>query len=512
MNRRGFALAALLVVVPSLTTAQERVFFGNLHSHTSYSDGSGTPSQAYRHARDVAHLDFLAITEHNHSRAESGARERRDGLLIATNHALYTGPDAEALIPAANRLTEDGQFVAIYGQEFSTISSGNHVNVFNVDAVIDAPNGDFAGLVTWLQAHLDAQGHAPIVELNHPADFDDASKEYGIDDFGSTASWLATFGPYVQLIELLNGPGLDPTDGHPPRSVMQADYLDYLNRGFHVAPAGDQDNHYRTWGTLTDARTAVIALALTRAAVLDALRNRHVYATEDRNLELIAKVDGHLMGDIVTPPAVGAALAITLAIRDADEPDAAYRVEVFVDAAPGGPVAQSVETFTFTGDSPAAQPYALEGVRFQNAGQYLFLKVTQLSEHGDADRAWTAPLWFEPGGGGPPTSAAGKVRITSVLANPAGDERQNETVTLKNTGAASVNLSGWTLRDEAGTTWSLSSLGTLAAGASKTIHRNAQAMSLNNGGDTIVLLDPSGAIVQSVTYPAMAEGQTFTPP
>lgn len=160
MNRRGFALAALLVVVPSLTTAQERVFFGNLHSHTSYSDGSGTPSQAYRHARDVAHLDFLAITEHNHSRAESGARERRDGLLIATNHALYTGPDAEALIPAANRLTEDGQFVAIYGQEFSTISSGNHVNVFNVDAVIDAPNGDFAGLVTWLQAHLDAQGHA----------------------------------------------------------------------------------------------------------------------------------------------------------------------------------------------------------------------------------------------------------------------------------------------------------------------------------------------------------------
>ena len=52
---------ALLLAAPQ----QPQVFFGNLHSHTSYSDGSGTPEEAYAHARDVAHLDFLAITEHN---------------------------------------------------------------------------------------------------------------------------------------------------------------------------------------------------------------------------------------------------------------------------------------------------------------------------------------------------------------------------------------------------------------------------------------------------------------
>ena len=42
------------------------LYVGNLHSHTSYSDGSGTPAQAFEYARDVASIDFLAITDHHH--------------------------------------------------------------------------------------------------------------------------------------------------------------------------------------------------------------------------------------------------------------------------------------------------------------------------------------------------------------------------------------------------------------------------------------------------------------
>lgn len=41
-------LAAMLLAVQ-----EPEVFFGNLHSHTSYSDGSGTPEEAYAHARSV---------------------------------------------------------------------------------------------------------------------------------------------------------------------------------------------------------------------------------------------------------------------------------------------------------------------------------------------------------------------------------------------------------------------------------------------------------------------------
>jgi hypothetical protein len=118
--------ATALPASPSTGTApapQERVFFGNLHSHTAFSDGSGTPAEAYTHARDVADLDFLALTEHNHAEALGS-----DNLGIGKDAALYNGPGTNSLIATATRMTEDGRFVALYGQEFSTISTGNHVN------------------------------------------------------------------------------------------------------------------------------------------------------------------------------------------------------------------------------------------------------------------------------------------------------------------------------------------------------------------------------------------------
>jgi hypothetical protein len=64
-------LAVGLPTFPTRVGAQPdtSVFFGNLHSHTALSDGSGTPAEAYERARDTAGLDFLAITEHNHAQA-----------------------------------------------------------------------------------------------------------------------------------------------------------------------------------------------------------------------------------------------------------------------------------------------------------------------------------------------------------------------------------------------------------------------------------------------------------
>lgn len=86
-----------------IVRGQERAFFGNLHSHTSYSDGLGTPRQAYAYARNIAKLDFLALTEHNHLQAMGN-----DDIGIAANHALYNGSDAASLISSARALTETG--------------------------------------------------------------------------------------------------------------------------------------------------------------------------------------------------------------------------------------------------------------------------------------------------------------------------------------------------------------------------------------------------------------------
>lgn len=104
---------------------------------------------------------------------------------------------------------------------------------------------------------------------------------------------------------------------------------------------------------------------------------------------------------------------------------------------------------------------------------------------------------------------AAQVRIVALLPNPEGDEGQYEEVTLKNLGSQSISLGGWKLRDLAGRT--LDGLGTLQPGQEKTMKRNGQPMTLNDGGDTVDLIDPNGSVMQTVTYSAVDEGEVVNP-
>lgn len=370
----------------SIQTA--RAFFGNLHSHTSFSDGSGTPEEAYRFARDDsnARLDFLALTEHNHAEALGS-----DNRGIGTDATLYKGPRSDALILSAQRMTEDNRFVALYGQEFSTISSGNHVNVFDVGEVINVGKGRFDLLLTFLATNRDSFGQPAVVMLNHPKNtLTLDAKEYGRDDFASLDEWVRRMGAQVRLIQMINGPGQAAGENLNPARPDEDAFFKYLNLGFKVAPTADQDNHQKNWGAATPARTAIVATSLTKSSVLDALRRRHVYATEDRNLSVIIKVNGRLCGDVISPIPTGP-LSIEYRISDADEPNAEYEVQVFRDTV-GGPTAQMVTSVsTETGGGTGI----IEDVAIGNQSQYIFFKVVQFSEDGREELAWTAPVWFQ---------------------------------------------------------------------------------------------------------------------
>jgi len=427
-----FIIIALFSFFSTSSSAQElRVFFGSLHSHTSFSDGRGTPHEAYTHARDAAGLDFMAITEHNHPRAGQ----------IANNPGLYNGNAPTSLRSAAQFFTEQGRFVAIYGQEFSTISSGNHANVFEVREVIaasDVANGSWDDLLnTWIPGNLDEQNLPALILLNHPATSGSPNnREYGRDDFGSFDDWRTALDVHAQLINIINGPSHDnPRPGAPSES----EYRRYLNFGFHLGPTADQDNHRRNWGSAADTRTGVIASELSKTAIMAALRSRHVYASEDRNLSVIARIGGHLIGTRVTGNAVpqtDAALPIAVAINDPDEPLVSYEVEVFSDHVGGGEDADIIHTETVSGNGT----FNISGVSYAGGHQYLFLKITQ--RHDDVpegDRVWTAPVWFEGSSSGPPSPGTGEPNLSLAV------DLRRETARVINDGADSVDLAGWTL-------------------------------------------------------------------
>jgi endonuclease YncB( thermonuclease family) len=106
-----------------------------------------------------------------------------------------------------------------------------------------------------------------------------------------------------------------------------------------------------------------------------------------------------------------------------------------------------------------------------------------------------------PGGGstGPRQVGAGDVLIVAALPDPVGTDRGHELVTLLNTTAAALDLTGWRLVDAAGGRQNLT--GTVAAGA--VVQVTAQgALQLGNQGDTIILVDGSGGSIDQVTYKA----------
>lgn len=508
-HRKTIMRPIILVALFSTAAAaaSQNVYFGNLHSHTSYSDGRGTPDEAFASAR-AAGLDFFAITEHNHAAAD-GKGDARDGIVIATRPEFYAGR-ANSLRESALRQTENGRFVALFGQEFSTISVGNHVNVFEVPNVIGVANGDFGRLASWVREARDSSSGTPLVQFNHPRNESRFLKDYGRDDFPDERAWVAALDPHVQLIEVLNAPALKDGQGFRAHD-SQADYFRYLNLGFHVSPSVGHDNHYRNWGTSTDARVAVVAASLDRASVLQALKQRHTYATEDKNLRIVFRMNGALAGDIIPPPPPGAELKLTITLSDDDEPGAAYRVDVFKDQ-PGGKAASTpTESYEFRGN--VTTPAVLEGIRYAAPGEFVLVRVTQFStdEHGEDDRAWTAPVWLEPGTAATPASIGPKLRISRLIPNPPGDDEVNEEVAIRNLGTTSVTFAGWRLRDLADNLWSLDGAGPLAAGQQVILRRNRQPLSLNNGGDRIELIDSEGAVVDSVDYGPVSEGQVINP-
>lgn len=103
----------------------------------------------------------------------------------------------------------------------------------------------------------------------------------------------------------------------------------------------------------------------------------------------------------------------------------------------------------------------------------------------------------------------------SVHADAAGNDNENlndEYVTLTNTGDTTLDLSGWTIADEAGHTYTLADGTSLDPGATFTLYSGSgtdtetdrywgrSGAVWNNAGDTVTVRDASGTVVATYQY------------
>lgn len=352
-DERGEFLAQAnpLLVEPGVAPVR----WGDLHGHSSLSDGTGTPEDFLAYAREVAGLDVVSLTDHDHW-----------GLL-----ALSDYPDLWERIRAATESQhEPGRFVTLLGYEWTNWIHGHrHVLYFGAEGEVLSSVDERYETPAQLWAAL--RGQPALTFAHHSA--------------GDPVPTNWAYPPDAELepvTEVASVHGSSEAMDAPQRigNPLAGNFVrDVLDRGHVLGFVGSGDSHdghpglAHLAGPQMGGLAALLTSELTREGVRTALKERRCYATNGPRILLRAALDGQRMGSLVSPRAK--ALLYVRAIACA--PIAA------LELVRGGQVVESMPGEGHWDVELAFEPENLA------AGEYLYVRVLQ--EDGGA--AWSSPFF-----------------------------------------------------------------------------------------------------------------------
>ena len=426
--------------------AQYQLYFGQLHSHTQYSDGAGSLEDALAYVKALPAQDnvqFVAYTDHSNYFDKSGAANPEGALYDmskATEYSQETWKSYKDAVAAFNA-ENAGSLVALAGFEMTWSGGPGHINTFNTPGIVSRNNttlnnktGD-AGMKAYYALLSQAEGADSISQFNHPG------TTFGT--FQDFAYWDAVIDSRMYLVEVGNGEGQVGAGGYYP---SYSEYIKALDKGWHLAPSNNQDNHKGRWGNANDARDVILTDDFSEEGIYAALRAMRVYATEDKNLEIGYTVNGEMLGSTISE--VPEKLNFEISFYDPDKTDSISKVELVVNS---GKVAQSW--------SGAELAKGSVSVTLDPDYSYYFVRVTE----GDGDIAVTAPVWVGE------TLKLGISDVTCSAATPVTDEEVTLTTTLFNseTSDATIKSLTYTIGDK--TIGEDTAAGTLEASSTKSV-------------------------------------------
>jgi uncharacterized protein DUF3604 len=343
-----------------ISTTGPRILWADLHGHSGLSDGTGTPEDYYRYARDVANLDVAALTDHDHW-----------GILFLDEHpAIWEGIRA-----TARRFHEPGRFVTLLGFEWTNWIHGHrHVLYFtdegellsSLDPRYDTPAELWAAL----------RGKAALTVPHHTA-----GGPIALD-------WsIAPDAALEPVTEVASVHGSSEA-ADSPRGIYDAVpghfARDALARGYRLGFIGSGDTHdgHPGLGHLGQypcgGLAAILSEDCTREGVLAALRARRVYATTGERILLRFALGSARMGESVR--ASDANASPTIFVR-AVGTSPIQRVELIRNA--------KVEAqLDGEGSYELSFSAALTELR---PGEFVYVRVRQT----DGGLAWSSPVFIE---------------------------------------------------------------------------------------------------------------------
>ena len=401
-----------------------QAYFGQLHSHTQYSDGSGTLASALEYIKGLhasANIQFVAFTDHSNYFDKSGAANPEGALYDmskATDYSRGLWSEYKGAIADFNAVN-GSTLLALGGFEMTWSGGPGHINTFNTAGIVSRNNTVLnnktadSGMKAYYALLSQAEGAESISQFNHPG------KTFG--NFSDFAYYDPVIDSRIYMVEVGNGEGQIGAGGYYP-SYEQ--YIMALDKGWHLAPTNNQDNHKGRWGNANDARDVIITDDFSEAGIYEAIRAMRMYSTEDKNLELTYTVNGLMMGSSIKTEEVSDKLLLEVTVTDPDKTDTISKVEVVVNS---GKVVH-------TWNDPAELAKGILSVSLDPDYSYYFIRVTQ----GDGDLAVTSPVWVGD------TLKLGVSNLVSGTATPVTNEELTLTATLFNSEDADATVKSLT--------------------------------------------------------------------
>lgn len=318
-----------------------KTYFGNFHSHTSYSDGKKTPKDAFKHARDVAKLDILAVTDH------------LEQLYIPSPLDRYGKCMSQATAEA-----KPGTFLATCGFEYGTgftplLSSTGHANVFFSPKLLPAIQTNFLDFYKSLAACKTCIG-----QFNHPG----AKKDQHFNKF----KYNAAADTRINLYEFNSTPAWTL-------------FFTALDAGWHLSPVYNQDNHSADWGTKDNRRGGLLMTALDALSMRQAMSDRRTFMTEDKNASITMKAGDCWMGSILKG---AAGLTLSVKATDADSLESYSAIELY------GKGMKLLATTSCKGTNPCSATFNVTA----SQSPYFVARAKQT----DGNLLVSAPIWLTP--------------------------------------------------------------------------------------------------------------------
>jgi len=233
------------------------VYWGDLHSHEGYTDGTGTAEWVMNYAKNVAFLDFFSLTGHDLMMSELHQRD----VQRATEK--YHTPNS---------------FVTFKAYEWTQLYPfGGHHNVYYSDPT--------ARVIPMYEARNIAELYRLQREVNDP------TKVLIIPHCHEPGDWNFNDAQMERLVEIYSIHG---------RFEWFA--RRYLEQGYHMGLIASGDDHTGHPGNQPVRRSqrggvvAVLADELTRQGIFDGLMARRVYGTTNARMYLKTEVEGARMG------------------------------------------------------------------------------------------------------------------------------------------------------------------------------------------------------------------------